>query len=825
MPRSSRAAGRPLLRLTGLAGLPLATLALAAVACQSTPEPKPDPGPTAEIEPPGPPPLDGELLELDRIFADPPLDGSRPSGVSFSPDGRWLAFLKGSAEDSEVMDLWGLPLSDTGDAAGPPRALVKTKDIVGSAAIELSEEERMALERKRIRTSGITSYSWCGESGGALLFPLSGQLYAVDLAPLADDKPPAVKALTRDSAPRLDARCSPKGGKVSFVSGGNLYVIDVKTGKEQALTKGATETRTFGLAEFVAQEEMSRFDGHYWSPDEKLVAYLEVDTTPVTVKVRPRIFADRTEMFEQRYPAAGEKNAVVKLHVMDVEKKKDVLVPLPAAEGTDPTDYYVARVGFTPASELYVQWQNRAQTTLRLLKGAAPKFELAPLLEETDEAWVELHDDLRFLKDGRFLWPSEKSGVRHLGVYSKDGKLLGPITAGADPFGEIVALDEEKGQVWYTKATRRSLEQHLFVTSIAGGDAGPAHEKQLTTEAGSHSLSGASRGRAFVDTWSRLFSPPRTEVLNQQGQKVFVLDENPAPEWHSLARPVPELVTIPVEGGVELNGLLVPPLGRVEGQRYPVMTYVYGGPHAQIVRNSWGRLQPFITFLAQRGVGTFIVDNRGSGNRDRAFTRAIKNRFGDIEVEDQKAAAAWLKEQPWVDGDHVGVFGWSYGGYMSLLLILDENSPWAAAVSVAPVTDWKLYDTHYTERYIGTPAGNAETYSRAAVLPRAPKLERPLLLMHGMADDNVLFENSLQLIEALQKESTPFDLMVYPGRAHGLGGRETQLHVYRMIWRFFSRELCTELNGGCRVPPVGGEGPAATATAEADAPAGEPVGG
>ncbi|RMH20094.1 MAG: S9 family peptidase [Gemmatimonadetes bacterium] len=307
-------------------------------------------------------------------------------------------------------------------------------------------------------------------------------------------------------------------------------------------------------------------------------------------------------------------------------------------------------------------------------------------------------------------------------------------------------------------------------------------------------------------------------VLNQQGQQVFVLDDNPVPEWRSLAKPRPELVTITGPSGAELNGLLVPPVGRIEGQKYPVMTYVYGGPHAQIVRDGWGRLQPFIVFLAQRGIGTFIVDNRGSGNRDRAFTRAIKNRFGDIEVEDQLVAQAWLKEQPWVDGDHVGVFGWSYGGYMSLLLILEEETPFAAAVSVAPVTDWKLYDTHYTERYIGTPQQNGEVYERAEVIRRAKGLERPLLVMHGMADDNVLFEHSLALFETLQGESLPFELMVYPGRAHGIRGRGTQLHVYRMIWRFFSRELCTELNGGCRVPPAAGPAPAdeKAATAQAD---------
>ncbi len=785
------------------------SLTLGAGCGASQQEQKPDPAVTeAPAEPAGPPPLKGEQLDLERIFADPPLHGTSPTGVMFSPDARWLTFLKGSEADSQVLDLWGLALTDDGQAASEARPLVKTSDLVPPDKIELSEEERMANERKRVRSTGITSYAFCGKTGDKLLFPLSGQLYVVDIAGVKDGGVPKVEKLTDKASARLDPRCSPQGAQVSFVEGGDLFVVDTKTKKQKQLTKGATATRTFGVAEFVAQEEMGRYDAHWWAPDEKRLAYLEVDAERVGVKIRPRIYADRTEMYEQRYPAAGEKNAIVKLHVLDTKTKKDVVVSLPAPEGDDPFDYYVPRAGFTPAGKLWVQWQNRAQTEVKLLVGEAPAYKLTELLSEKDEAWVELHDDLRFFEDGSFLWPSEKTGTRNLALHGADGKLQAAITLGADPVTEVVAVDEEGKQVYFVRATDRSRQRHLFVTSLAGGDAGPAHTRQLTQDEGHHGISAAPKGRFFVDTFSAIYAPPRVTVHNSKGEQVFVLDDNPTPEWDALAKPTPELVELKAEDGTDLNGLLIPPValsstGGADGQHYPVMTYVYGGPHAQIVQNSWSRLAPLTVFLAQRGIGTFIVDNRGSGNRSRAFTRSIKNRFGDIEVIDQKAAAAWLKNVPWVDDDHIGVFGWSYGGYMSLLLVLEPDSPFAAAVSVAPVSEWRLYDTHYTERYIGTPQGNKDVYDRSAVVPRAGRLNKPLLLMHGMADDNVLFENSLALMEAFQGESLPFELMVYPGRAHGLRGRGTQLHVYRSLWNFFSRELCTELNGGCRLPEAG----------------------
>jgi len=768
----------------------VALLLLNALGCETTPEKKVEPVAVVKDAPPEPattPELKPEQrLSLERVFADPPLAGRSPMGVSFSPDGGWLAFLKGSETDSDVLDLWAMRLRPNGEADGEPRVLVKTRDLVQSVA--LSEEERMANERKRVRHTGITSYSWCGKAGDAVLFPLSGALYHVDVSKIMSGEGPKVSKLTADEKPRLDPQCSAKGSLVAFASEGDLYVIDVATKREKKLTKGATDTRRFAVAEFVAQEEVGRFDGHWFSPSERYIAYTEVDLSPVGVKTRPRIYADRTEMFEQRYPAAGEANAKVKIHVHDLKTGQDRVVKglVPSGE-TD--EGYIARVGFYGDDRLYVQWQSRDQKRLILYTGPASSLAMASVLEETDAAWVELHDDLHFLKDGRFIWPSERTGTRQLFLVTPDGKKGTALTMGDAPVEQVVAVDEENARIFYIRATDQSRQRQLFSTSLAGGDAGPSLEKQITHEPGTHDVVGASNGRAFVDTFSRMFMPPRVTLHNASGERLYAIEENPADELKKIALPTPGFFTLAAEDGTPLNGLLLPPVPQVPGKRYPVMVYVYGGPHAQVVTDRWSRLQPFFAYMCQQGYGVFLVDNRGSGGRNRAFTRSIHRRFGDIEVKDQIRAVEHLKGISWVDADRIGVFGWSYGGYMSALLAMEENTPFAAAAAVAPVTDWRLYDTHYTERYIGTPATDAELYARAAVTPRATRLQRPLLLVHGMADDNVLFENSLSLMEALQEESIPFELMVYPGRAHGLRGRGTQLHVFRTIAGFFDRTL------------------------------------
>jgi dipeptidyl-peptidase-4 len=704
-------------------------------------------------------------LTLDRVFADPPLEGRVPQGLAISPGGTRLTYLVPSPDDSDVLDLWSAPLDGT-----PAHLLVSTRALLDGKAQKLTEAERMALERKRISKRGITSSFWCGDDDKTLMFPLSGALYE---ATLSDGTPHTRALLHDDGAPPMDASCSPHGQYVSFVKGGNVVVLDRKTGTQRALTHEATATHTFGLAEFVAQEEMGRSTGLWWSPDERTVLMFDVDESGVSIKVRPQIFADHTELVQQRYPAAGEKNAVVKAWLVDVKSGKRTAIALPHEDG------YLARGGFSSSGNAWVQWQSRDQKTLTLL-GVDAHGKTRTLLTEHDDAWVELHDDLHALKDGRLLWSSERSGRRQLELVDPQTGARTALTSEPEPVQKVMALDDR--QVWFTRFGDRGRTLALYTVPLAGGTS-----SRITPDGGWHEVTCDPHGRTCLDKRSDFGTPPTVHVLDGAGHERFTIDGTPGTPLELKA----QFVDVTADDGTLLNAVLLPPRDlatAAKGARFPVIVYTYGGPTAQTVTHRWHKTQPLFSYWTQHGYGVFLVDNRGMGGRDRSFTRAMHHHFGDVEVRDLFAGVQTLKQTAWVDPARIGVFGWSYGGTNSLRAVLDDNTPFAAAASVAPVTDWSLYDTHYTERYLGLPT-DGDLYKSTALAARASLLHTPLLLVHGTADDNVLFEHSLRMVTALQDAGKPFELMIYPGKAHGISGKKSQHHVYETITAFFDRTI------------------------------------
>lgn len=710
-------------------------------------------------------------LTLERVFADPPLGGRPPMGVSLSPDGKLLSFLRPNDADSEVLDLWGAALPD-----GAPRMLVATADLLGGKEQKLTEAERMALERKRITKRGITSYLWCGKEAPALVFPLSGDLY---LARLGAAAPEVVRLTNDEDVPEMDPVCDEKGALIAVVKKGDVVVIDTKTRKARPLTRGAGPTRSFGLAEFIAAEEMGRTEGMWWSPNGKQMIVFEVDESVVGVKTRARIFADRTEMEEQRYPAAGEKNAVVTPWLVDVASGKKIKLQVPTADG------YLPRAGFLPDGAPWIQWQSRDQTVLKLFEGNA-KGELRLILEEKDATWVELHDDLKPLPDGkRLLWSTEQSGRRQIVLVDRKSGAVTPLTNEPEAVDAIEGLDEAKGVVFFSARRDRGRQRHLFSQPLAGGPA-----VQLTSEPGFHAAVFDDTARFFVHTWSDFGRPPAVDVRDAAGKRVQAIDDNPASELASLTRSTPQWIDVKAEDGAVLNAVLLPPTRMKPGVKYPVIADIYGGPTGADAGRFWQKSYLMWTYWNQRGYGVLLLDVRGSSGRDRAFGRAHYRQMGVVEVKDTFAAARQISSVPWVDGKRLGLFGWSYGGFLAARAALDGDSPFAVHVGVAPVTDFALYDTHYTERYLGMPeGGKAPAYAQTNLSVRAKGLNRPLLLVHGTADDNVLFENTLRLTEALQQEGKLFELMIHPGKAHGISGKEAQRHVYRTITAYFDRHL------------------------------------
>jgi dipeptidyl-peptidase-4 len=534
---------------------------------------------------------------------------------------------------------------------------------------------------------------------------------------------------------------------------------------------------------------MARFTGYWWSPDEQRIAYTRVDESGVDVVPRFDIGPNGVSVVEQRYPRAGRPNAKVQLFVAALAGGG---APIAVDLGRDP-DIYLARVKWSADGRtLYVQRQSRDQKTLELLAVDPATGRGRVILTETSPAWVGLKGDgITPLRDGGFLWTTERSGFRHIEHHAADGALIRSVTAGDWPIDTVTSIDESRGLVFFLASVETPLERHLYSASWRT----PGAPVKLTRGAGWWSVVMPKGGQGFIGTYSDPSTPPRTALFDAFGKRLRWIEENALAVGHPYApyvarHTVPEYGTLKASDGTSLHYSVTKPFGFDPSRRHPAILLVYGGPHAQQVRREWQNVKERL-FL-EAGFVVFRIDNRGSDNRGVKFETALNRRLGGVEVEDQMAGVRWLKSQPWVDPARVGVSGWSYGGFMTLMLMTDPGAGFAAGAAGAPPTDWRLYDTHYTERYMDTPERNPEGYAAAEVVSRLPKLEGRLLLVHGMADDNVTFDNSTRVLAALQGASKPFETMLYPGERHGVRGQAKGLHLWRTYLDFFKRTLRPE---------------------------------
>ena len=723
-----------------------------------------------------PPRASGEapVLTLERIMGSPALAGPVPRGLALSPDGKLATLLEPRADDRDRYDLWAL---DT--ATGARRMLVDSTKFGGG---EVSEEEKMRRERARVGgTRGVISYAWAPDSK-SLLVPIDGDLY---LAAAADG---SVRRLTDTATTELDARISPRGRFVSFVRDQNLFLLDCDSGAERALTTDGAGPVSWGSAEFVAQEEMDRREGHWWSPDDTMLVVARVDETDVRMVPRAAIGADGTRVFVQRYPRAGTPNARVELCLFRTDAGGTMPVKLDL--GPD-TDIYVARVDWTPDSKaILVQRQSRDQKRLDLLEFDAATGAGKTRFTETSPTWVNLSGDLRVLDDGRLLWTSERDGHRHLFV-ERDGRLE-QVTSGGWGIEQVVGIDEKKGTVFFTAGIDAPIEKHLHAVDLPAAGARAAAARRLTEPGGWHEVSMDKSGTRAIITRSTPTQPPQTFLAAADGKRIAWIEENRVEGNHPYApflghHVPPEFGTLAADDGTPLHySHLRPRLA--PNQRAPALVIVYGGPGVgPLAARRWGNAVS--QWFVQRGWHVFSLDNRGTSGRGKAFEDPIHLAMGDVEVRDQKVGVDWLRSRADVDPTRIVVHGWSYGGYMVLRLLAAHPGLFAAGASGAPVTDWALYDTHYTERYLGNPALDQGPYERSGVLGVAGSIADPLLLIHGMADDNVVFENTTALVARLQKEGTLFEVMVYPGQTHGISGAPDRIHLWRTIADFFDRRL------------------------------------
>ncbi|WP_374764635.1 S9 family peptidase [Yunchengibacter salinarum] len=721
-------------------------------------------------------------LTIDRLVASPSLSGPQVQGLKLSPDGGRITFLRGKESDQSVLDLWAFDRD-----AGAARRLVDSATLIDGAERALSEEEKARRERDRTLTGkrGIVSYDW-NHDGTMLVFPLDGDVFVL---PVGEGETGTPKRLTHSEAFETDIRFSPKGTYVSFIRDGDLYAVAVADGAETRLTRGASETLSHGTAEFIAQEEFARRTGYWWAPDERHIAVTAVDESPVMVKERYELGPDGgVTSIEQRYPQAGTANASVRLGVV-------------ALSGGAPRwfeqvfdDGYLARVDWLPGADaLTYQALNRDQTRLDLIRRDLSGG-TRTLLSETADTWVNVTDDLTFLESGGFVWTSERSGYRH--VYRADAEgALTPLTQGDWVVDHVARVDEAAGQVYFVGWMDTPLEQHLYRVPLDGGEV-----VRISRESGWHAPQVGDG--VYVDRFSAPDQPPRISVRElADGSRAGWISRNGLDGDHPygpyLADHAPSRFgTVAASDGTRLHYrmILPPALAKAldsgepyDGPRYPVVFNPYGGPHGQEARREW--LLDMNQILARRGYIVFILDNRGMWNRGKAFEDAIYKAMGTVEIRDQLTGAAHLQTLPYVNGERIGFWGWSYGGYMTLMALTQGAETFKAGVSVAPVTDWHLYDTGYTERYMGHPERARAAYERGNVLTHLGGYEGGLLLIHGMADDNVFFDHSVVLMHHLQAQGRPFDLMTYPGKKHGIRGEAARAHLFKKMLDHFEETL------------------------------------
>ncbi|MBO9724669.1 MAG: DPP IV N-terminal domain-containing protein [Novosphingobium sp.] len=711
-------------------------------------------------------------LDFQRVFASPSLDGPQPREVKISPDGRYLTLLRNRTEDRQRYDLWGYDRE-----SGEWRMLVDSLKLGSNR--ELSEAEKMQRERKRVGDlKGIVAYDW-SDDGRSIIVPLDGDLYLAGLDG-------SVRRLTDSPEDELNSALSPGGKYLSFVREQRLWVGSLEQGAQKPITPEETaKTVHWGEAEFVAQEEMDRMSGYWWSPDESRLVVERYDEAPVNVVTRAAIGAEGTRTYEQRYPAAGTPNAVVSLFVMKPDGSGRVEIDLGADK-----DIYVARVNWArDGKTLYVQRLNREQTRLDVLAVDPGTGKSRVLFSENaaPKSWINLTSNYRFLKDGSLVWWSERDGFGHLYHYANG--TWRQLTSGDWVVTKLVAIDEARGRITFTGTRDDVLAPQLYAVDLDK----PGALERLTETGWSNAAVANKDGRTFVVTRSSPTQPSQSYVADAAGKRLAWVEENRLDAAHPYApylagHRTPTFGTVKAEDGSDLHWMMITP--KMEpGKRYPVFFEHYGGPHNQQVSRGWTGALP--QAIVDKGYIYFRIDNRGSANRGVKFESQIWHAMGTVEVADQRAGAEYLKTLPFVDPKKIATYGWSYGGYMTLKMLQADQGLYAAGISGAPVTKWELYDTNYTERYMGDPRKVPEAYQASDAIANATKMTDPLLLIHGMSDDNVVFENSTALISKLQASAVPFEMMLYPGYTHAVKGPMISKHVWDTIFAFLGRHGVT----------------------------------
>lgn len=580
------------------------------------------------------------------------------------------------------------------------------------------------------------------------------------------------------------ATFSPDATKVAFVRDNDLYISDLSTGEETRITQDGKYNHIInGGADWVYEEELSFAKAFFWSPDGKKIAFYKFDESQVREFSMMMYDSLYPTVYKFKYPKPGEKNSEVSIHVYDLANHTTKTVDI----GNE-KDQYIPRVKWTQdPNTLLVLRMNRHQNHLEYLFANANTGDTKVILEEKDKYYIDINDDLTFLKDGKhFIITSERNGFNHVYLYTTEGRLVRPITKGDWEVTNLYGIDEKSGTLYYQSTESSPLERDLYAIHISG-----AKKRKISTKQGTNSATFSSDFSYYILNYSSVTTPPYITLNNNKNGKVErVLEENTAARQTAVTYGIQprEFFQFTTSEDVSLNGYMIKPKNFDENTKYPVLMYVYGGPGSQNVTNTWGH-NVWFDYLAQEGYLIVCVDNRGTGFRGAEFKKMTYLNLGKYETIDQIEAAKWLGTQSYVDKNRIGLWGWSYGGYMASLAITKGADVFKATMAVAPVTSWRYYDTIYTERYLRTPQENPAGYDDNSPINFANLLKGNFLLVHGTADDNVHFQNSVMFSESLIQANKPFDQAYYPNKNHGISGGNTSIQLFTKLTDFVLNKL------------------------------------
>ena len=708
-----------------------------------------------------------KTLTLDDIFASGKFRGKTVHGIHWMNDGKRFSYL----DQDTAAKATGIFICDAETGA--------RSAAIAPADLKQNPDDPMFR---------FTSYQWSPDESSVLFISAPpDKQYLSRLTPagnlfLFTLKNKKFQRYTNVPEPQYNVKFSPDGQRIGLVRGNNIYALDLITRAEKQLTTDGADHIINGRLDWVYEEEFGISDGWCWSPDGERIAFWRLDENRVPEYTMTEWDSLYPKLIPMRYPKPGQRNSIVKIGVVSLSSGSVTWMNVGEND-----DIYIPRMQWTlDPNTIAIRRLNRAQNTVELLYADVQTGTAKIILTEKEESWLNIEkQQLTFLPKNRFLWSSERDGYHHLYLYKNDGALINQVTQGKWQIENYYGVDTKNDMVYFTSTEVSPLERHVYKIRLDG-----KKKQQLTKEPGTHTPTFARNFAAFTDSYSNEATPTRIVAIDNDGKRLAMIEENAMPVLRDYALAVPTFLQFETSDGVMLDAEILRPADFDSSKKYPVLMYAYGGPGSQVVQRRWGGNSTlWYSLLAQKGYIIFMLDNRGSGGRGKTFEQIGYKKLGTYEVDDQIEGAKYLASLSYVDKSRIGIWGWSYGGYTSAMAIMRGADYFSTSVSVAPVTDWRFYDNIYTERFMGTPAENPEGYANASVMKYADRLKGNFLLIHGTSDDNVHFQNTVNLVSALEQSKKQFRTMFYPNKNHGIAGGNTTMHLYTMITSFLLEKL------------------------------------